>query len=75
VAGRPRREPREPGNTCYRQAEDAGIIGGACGYCSNVFGQTQAVQDAGLELLGDAETHGIDAVGLAAEGFELRMIT
>jgi hypothetical protein len=67
--------PDNPVNTYYQQARDAGIVGGACGFCSNSFGQTQAVQDAGVQLLGDAETHGIDVAGLAEDGFELLVIT
>jgi hypothetical protein len=50
-------KPDNPFHQLYQKAKDAGLIEGACRACSSKLGVLDAVQEAGLPLLGDMSGH------------------
>ena len=54
----------------YRQVKEAGLISGACQYCSVAFGQEKAVETAGMTLLGEADGHP-SLLSLVDEGYQV----
>lgn len=64
-------KPDHPVNDYFSEARDRELVAGACGFCANAFDGAEGCREAGVELLGDEDTHGPDVGEVAAEGFEL----
>lgn len=64
-------EPHHPVNAYFEDADDRGLIAGACGYCARAFGGARGCEDAGIELVGDQKDHGPDVGELVIEGYGL----
>jgi len=55
----------------YDEARARSVIEGVCGFCAHRYGTVQHCREGGLQLYGDAETHGPDVGHLASEGYQL----
>lgn len=56
----------------YVEAQERDVLAGACEYCANAYDATEALEEAGVPLLGDASMgHGPDVGELVDAGYEL----
>lgn len=49
----------------FEQAEERGLIAGACGHCTGAFGATEGIEVRGIDVVGEGGDHGPDISGLA----------
>lgn len=64
-------KPEHPVNEYFSDADERGLIAGACRFCANAFDAAAECETADVELLGGADEHAPDVGDLVAEGYEL----
>lgn len=64
-------KPDHPVNEYFEQANEHGLIGGACGFCANAFDAVEGCEAAGIDLLGGHDQHGPDVGELVNEDYQL----
>jgi predicted peroxiredoxin len=57
------------------EAIDRNLVKGACGLCAVKFDSVDTLQSTDIEILGDETEHSIDTAQLAADGFELLIVS
>jgi len=63
-------DPEFPYAALYEQVRDAGLISGACDYCSSAFGVKEKVEASGLPLVDEYQGHP-SLVGLIRDGYQV----
>jgi len=58
-------KPDHPVGEYFQQAEDRGLIAGACGFCADAFDATEGIEARDIDLLGSPEEHAPDIAELA----------
>lgn len=64
-------KPNHPINNFFEEADERGIIAGACGFCADSFDGTEGCKEAGVEILGAPDEHAPKPSELVADGYEL----
>lgn len=64
-------KPDHPVNNYFREADERGLLAGACGFCAHAFDGVDGCEAAGVELLGGPEEHAPDIGELVANDYEL----
>lgn len=64
-------KPDHPINEFYGEAEERGIVEGACGFCADSFGATEGLEAAGVDILGAPDEHAPSPAELVDDGYEL----
>lgn len=67
-------KPNHPINAFFDEADDRGLIAGACGFCADSFDGTEGCEKAGVEILGSADEHAPKPSELVDDGYELLTI-
>lgn len=67
-------KPNHPINDFFEEADDRGLIAGACGFCADSFEATEGCEEAGVEVLGTPDEHAPKASELVEEEYELLTI-
>jgi hypothetical protein len=65
--------PEHPVTEAFEEAQERGLLAGACSACAGAFETTEEIETAGIELLGDGD-HGPSVGELTDEGFDLLTI-
>ena len=63
--------PDKPFNYDWEQVRSRGLLAGACGYCANAFGASEACERADVPVLSDEEAHAPSVAELANNGYEI----
>lgn len=66
-------KPDHPVTEHFEEAEERGLVAGACGYCANAFGATEGIEARDIEIVGDEDEHG-PSVAELSETHELLTI-
>lgn len=61
-------------NERFQEADERGLIEGACGYCANAFDGIEGVEAVGIDVIGDADEHGPDLGAVVDQGFDVMTI-
>lgn len=69
--GRLVEKPEHPINKFFEEADDRGLIAGACGFCADSFGGEDGCEKAGVELLGSPEEHAPKPSELVDDEYDL----
>lgn len=64
-------KPNHPVNEYFEEADERGLIGGACGFCANAFDGAEGCEAAGVELLGSSDQHAPNVGELVNDEYEL----
>lgn len=64
-------KPDHPVNDHFGEAEERGIVAGACGYCAHSFGAMEGIEASNVDLLSGPEEHAPRASELVEEGYDL----
>lgn len=64
-------KPDHPINKFFEEAEERGLVAGACGFCADSFGGAEGCEKAGVEILGSPDEHAPKPSELIDEGYEL----
>lgn len=66
-------QPEHPVNEALAEAQERGLVSGACSACAGSFGAAEGLEAAGIDLLGDGD-HGPSVAELNEQGFDLLTI-
>lgn len=64
-------KPNHPINKFFNEADDRGLIAGACGFCADSFNGVEGCKEAGVEILGGPDEHAPPPSELVDNGYEL----
>jgi predicted peroxiredoxin len=58
-------KPEHPVAENFEEAEERGLIAGACAHCTEAFGATEGIDARGIDKVGEGSGHGPDISELA----------
>jgi hypothetical protein len=67
-------KPNHPINNFFDEADDRGLIAGACGFCADSFDATEGCGKASVDILGGAAEHAPRPSQLVDDEYELLTI-